>query len=167
MTGWRLVPAGPDHLPGITAIYRHHVAEGFASFEEVPPDPAEMGRRQQALLAGGYPYLVALDENEAVLGYAYAGPYRPRSAYRFTVEDSIYLDPGAAGRGIGRVLLAQLIEACRARGYRQIVAVIGDSGNAASIGLHRALGFEPAGVLRAVGLKKGRWLDSVLMQLGL
>lgn len=167
MTGWSLRPAEAADVPGIAAIYGRHVAEGFASFEEVPPEPAEMARRRETLVAGGFPYLVAVDAAGAVLGYAYAGPYRPRSAYRFTVEDSIYIAPEAAGKGVGRALLTRLIEECRALGYRQIVAVIGDSANLPSINLHRALGFEPAGLLRHVGLKKGRWLDSVLMQLSL
>jgi len=167
MSAWALRPAEAADVPGIAALYGHHVAEGFASFEEVPPDAAEMARRRETLVGSGFPYLVAADEAGTVLGYAYAGPYRPRSAYRFTVEDSIYVAPAAAGRGIGRALLTRLIEECRARGYRQIIAVIGDSANLPSIQLHRALGFEPAGLLRHVGLKKGRWLDSVLMQLSL
>ena len=126
MSAWALRPAEAADVPGIAALYGHHVAEGFASFEEVPPDAAEMARRRETLVGSGFPYLVAADEAGTVLGYAYAGPYRPRSAYRFTVEDSIYVAPAAAGRGIGRALLSRLIEECRARGYRQIIAVIGD-----------------------------------------
>ncbi len=159
-------PARAGDLDSIQRIYAHHVETGFASFEEVAPDLAEMTRRFEVLTGGGFPYLVA-EGGGAVLGYAYAGPYRPRSAYRFTLEDSVYVDPAATGRGVGRALLARLIEEARTKGFRQIVAVIGDSGNAASIGLHRAMGFADRGVLENVGLKKGRWLDSVLMQLAL
>lgn len=150
-------------LDRIQAIYSHHVLRGLASFEEVPPDQAEMGRRREDVLGRGLPYLVAEIEGD-VVGYAYAGPYRLRTAYRFTVEDSIYIDPGAVGRGVGRALLATVIDRCTEAGCRQMVAVIGDSGNAASIGLHRHLGFEPAGVLKSIGFKFGRWVDSVLMQ---
>jgi phosphinothricin acetyltransferase len=147
----------------IAAIYRHHVLHGLASFEEAPPDPAELARRRADVLARGLPHLVACD-GDTVLGYAYAGPYRTRSAYRYTVEDSVYIAPEAIRRGVGRTLLAAVIEACERAGCRQMIAVIGDSGHDASIGLHRALGFEPAGMLRAVGFKFGRWVDSVLMQ---
>ncbi|MDD3446670.1 MAG: GNAT family N-acetyltransferase [Zavarzinia sp.] len=160
-------PARAADLPAIRAIYGHHVENGFASFEEVAPTLDEMRRRFDALQAGGFPYLVAVDDDGAVAGYAYLGSYRPRSAYRFTVEDSVYVDPVRTGRGAGRVLLAGLIAAARERGYREIIAVIGDSANTGSIGLHQALGFAPVGVLRNVGFKKGRWLDSVLMQLSL
>lgn len=154
-------------LGAIAAIYAHHVENGFGSFEESAPDIAEMTRRFQAITGAGFPYLVAVDGEGAILGYAYAGPYRPRSAYRHTVEDSVYVAPGAAGRGVGRALLARLIEEARGRGFRQMIAVIGDSDNTGSIALHRSLGFSLQGVLRHVGLKKGRWLDSVLMQLSL
>ncbi|GAB4193301.1 MAG: GNAT family N-acetyltransferase [Thalassobaculales bacterium] len=156
-------PAGEADLPAIQAIYAHHVLTGYASFEEEPPPVEEMARRRQALVEAGLPYLAA-EWQGAVAGYAYAGPYRPRRAYRNTLEDSIYLAPGMAGRGIGRALLAALLERAEALGFRQMVAVIGDSGNAASIGLHAALGFTPVGVLKAVGFKHGRWVDSVLMQ---
>jgi L-amino acid N-acyltransferase YncA len=155
--------AGAD-LAAITAIYAHHVRTGFGSFEEVPPDVTELARRRGEVLARTLPYLVASDGGAAILGYAYASPYRTRSAYRFSVEDSIYVAPGAERRGIGGALLAGLIERCTAAGYRQMVAVIGDSGNAASIGLHARLGFRQVGVLAAIGLKHGRWVDSVLMQ---
>ncbi|MDJ0387637.1 GNAT family N-acetyltransferase [Roseomonas sp. E05] len=158
-----LRPATAEDIPAITAIYAHHVRHGCASFEIEPPDMAEMRRRQDALLAQDMPYLV-LEQDGVVLGYAYAGPYRPRPAYRDTVENSIYVRADQAGRGHGRRLLAALIEACEARGLRQMVAVVGDSANAASIGLHRALGFREVGVLRAVGWKHGQWLDSVLLQ---
>lgn len=155
--------ARTEDIPAITAIYAHHVLNGAASFEEVPPDAAEMSRRRQAVLARGLPYLVA-EEEGAVQGYAYAGPYRLRTAYRFTVEDSIYVAPGRAGRGIGRALLTRVIEACTEAGMRQMIAVIGDSGNVGSLRLHDSLGFEPVGVLKASGFKFGRWVDSVLMQ---
>jgi phosphinothricin acetyltransferase len=139
------------------------VKHGTASFELDPPDEAEMARRQRTLLDGGYPYIIA--EIDGVLaGYAYAGPYRPRPAYRFSVEDSIYVDPDAQRRGVGRVLLEHLIEECERRGFRQMIAVIGDSAQAPSIELHRALGFRMIGAVQNVGYKFGRWLDSVNMQ---
>lgn len=153
----------PDDLDRIQAIYAHHVLGGFASFEETAPTADELARRRADVLERGFPYLVA-EMDGRVAGYAYAGPYRLRSAYRYTVEDSIYVDPACTGAGIGRALLAELVGRCTAAGCRQMVAVIGDSGNAASIGLHRALGFAPAGVLTSVGFKFGRWVDSVLMQ---
>ncbi|HTI44888.1 MAG TPA: GNAT family N-acetyltransferase [Candidatus Nitrosotalea sp.] len=165
-------PAATDDIEAITAIYRRHVLTGTASFEEVPPDAADMAARFAAIQERGLPYLCLEDVLEAgspprLLGYAYAGPYRPRTAYRFTVEDSIYLAPEAAGRGYGKLLLTKLIEECRARELREIVAVIGDSSNHASIALHRRLGFRDVGILQQVGLKFGRWLDTVLMQLTL
>ena len=150
-------------LAQIAAIYAHHVLTGIASFEEQPPDLAEMTSRRAAIQARGLPYLVAV-EDEKVLGYAYAGPYRTRPAYRFTLEDSIYMHPAAGRRGVGTQLLSALIDDCARQGYRQMVAVIGDSDNQASIALHRKLGFQMTGVLRAVGFKFGRWVDSVLMQ---
>lgn len=150
-------------LPAITRIYAHHVRTGTASFETEPPDEAEMRSRFDAIRDKGLPWLVAEIEGR-VAGYAYASLYRARFAYRFTLEDSIYVDPAAARAGVGRALLARLIADCEAAGARQLVAVIGDSGNEASIRLHAALGFRPAGVLRHVGWKHGRWLDSVLMQ---
>ena len=152
-----------DDLARIRAIYAHHVLTGTASFEEVPPGLEELARRRDDVLARGLPYVVAETEGR-VIGYAYAGPYRLRTAYRYTVEDSIYLDPDCMGRGAGRALLSAVIDRCAAAGCRQMIAVIGGSDNAASISLHRSLGFEPAGVLKAVGFKFGRWLDSVLMQ---
>jgi L-amino acid N-acyltransferase YncA len=157
-------PAEPADIPSITAIYAQSVANETASFEVVPPDEAEMARRLAALVAEGYPYFVAEDAG-SILGFGYAGPYRQRAAYRNTVEDSIYLAEDARGRGIGGVLLRKLIDASAARGYRQMIAVIGDSDHTASIRLHRAAGFVMAGTLRNVGFKHGRWLDSVLMQL--
>lgn len=158
-----LRPATVSDVPDITAIYAHHVLTGIATFEEVPPDPAEMARRHAAVTGRGLPYLVAEEEGR-VLGYAYAGPYRERSAYRYTVEDSVYLDPAAQRRGIGRALVVRLIEDCTAWGARQMLAVIGDSGNAGSVGLHTSLGFREVGTQRAVGFKFGRWVDTVTMQ---
>lgn len=159
----RLRPVAPADLPQIQAIYAHHVTTGLASFEETPPDLAEMTRRHDTLLAAGYPYLVA-EQAGSILGYAYAGAYRARPAYRFTVENSIYVRHDLRRGGIGRLLLPALIEACAARGYRQMIAVIGDSANAASIGLHAAFGFHTIGILPSIGFKFGRWVDSVLMQ---
>jgi phosphinothricin acetyltransferase len=159
----QLRPATPDDLPQVTAIYAHHVQHGLASFELEPPSAAEMHSRYEKIVSSGYPYMVAL-EGDTVLGYAYASQYRPRPAYRFTVEDSIYVAPGQAGRGIGKALLTQLIIDCEARGYRQMLAVIGDSANAGSIGVHRSCGFELKCVLDGFGFKFGRWVDSVLMQ---
>jgi phosphinothricin acetyltransferase len=158
--------ANEADLPVITEIYDHAVRHGTATFELIPPDLAEMTRRFRALRDGGFPYLVAEFEG-AVAGYAYAGPYRPRPAYRFTVENSIYLAPAIHRRGIGRQLLARLIGECEARGYRQMIAVIGDSANAGSIGVHTRAGFTMIGTHPAVGLKFGRWLDTVMMQLPL
>ena len=150
-------------LAAVTAIYAHHVRHGRASFEEVPPDADEMARRRADVLDRGLPFLVAEAEGR-VLGYAYAAPYRLRSAYRFCLEDSVYIAEDALGRGIGRTLLTRLIEDCTGLGYRQMLAVIGDSGNAGSIAVHERLGFRHAGMLRAVGFKFGAWVDVVLMQ---
>ncbi len=152
-----------DDMAAVRDIYAHHVLEGLASFEEVAPDKSEMTRRFEAILNRRLPYMVA-ELDGAVKGYAYAAPYRSRPAYRYTVEDSIYVAPDASGRGLGRLLLSDLIEACTARGYRRMVAMIGDSGNEASINLHAKLGFEKAGLLPSAGFKLGRWVDSVLMQ---
>jgi phosphinothricin acetyltransferase len=163
MSDLTLRHASPAELPAITAIYAQHVLTGLASFETDPPALDEMRRRFDALASGGFPYLVATI-GARVLGYAYAGPYRTRPAYRYTVEDSIYVAPDAVGRGVGRALLSRLVSECEQRGYRQMLAVIGDSGNAASIGLHRACGFEMKCVLDAVGFKFDRWVDSVIMQ---
>jgi phosphinothricin acetyltransferase len=153
----------PADLPAITAIYAHHVLRGLASFELTPPDADEMARRRDEVLARGLPHLVA-EANGRLAGYAYAAPYRERPAYRYTLEDSVYIHPDCIGRGIGRALLEVLIEACTVAGYRQLIAVIGDSGNAGSIGLHAACGFVRTGLLPGVGFKFGRWVDSVLMQ---
>jgi phosphinothricin acetyltransferase len=147
----------------ITRIYADAVRHGTASFELEPPDEAEMARRQDGLLGGGYPFLVA-EISGAVVGYAYAGPYRARPAYYWTVEDSVYIAPQAQRQGIGRALLSRLIAEAEARGFRQMIAVIGDSAQTASIALHAAAGFHRIGTLAAVGFKFDRWLDSVLMQ---
>jgi phosphinothricin acetyltransferase len=163
MTALTLRDCQPADIPGIAAIYGHWVTHGLASFETEPPGEAEMARRREAVLAGGYPYLVAEGEGGRLLGYAYASAYRTRPAYRFSVENSIYVSPDATRSGAGRALLQALVARCEAAGFRLMVAVIGDSGNAPSIGLHKACGFAPAGLLPAVGWKHGRWVDSVLM----
>lgn len=155
--------ATADDAQALSAIYGHHVLHGFGTFEEEPPAAPEMERRRAAIAALGLPYLVA-EADGRVLGFAYAGPFRPRAAYRYTVEDSVYVAPDALGRGVGRAVLARVIADCEALGVRQVVAVIGDSGNAGSIGLHRALGFVDAGVGRSFGFKHGRWVDIVWMQ---
>jgi phosphinothricin acetyltransferase len=155
--------ASPADIPAITRIYAHAVRHGTASFELEPPDEAEMAARQQALLERGYPYLVA-ESGGAVIGYAYAGPYRARPAYRFSVENSVYVAADAHRRGIGRLLLDRLIADCEARGYRLMIAVIGDSAQKPSIELHRAAGFKLVGAFEGVGYKFDRWLDTVLMQ---
>ncbi|MBZ0229503.1 MAG: GNAT family N-acetyltransferase [Bauldia sp.] len=162
--GMTLRACAAGDIPEITAIYRREVLGGTASFEIEPPDEGEMERRRLALVAAGCPYLVAAAVDGAVLGYAYAGPYRPRPAYRFTLESSVYVRPDARGRGLGRLLLGALIESAEQRGFRQMVAVIGDSANRPSIALHEALGFVHASVFRSVGWKHERWLDTVLMQ---
>jgi L-amino acid N-acyltransferase YncA len=156
-------PASEADLPAITAIYEEAVRQGTATFELEPPDLAEMTRRYRALMDGGYPYFVSVLDNR-VAGYAYAGAYRPRPAYRFTVENSIYLDPSFHRRGVGVALLQRLILECEARGFRQMIAVIGDSANAGSIGVHSRCGFKMIGTHPSVGLKFGRWLDTVMMQ---
>jgi len=158
--------AGPEDTAALAAIYGHHVRHGLATFEETPPDAAEMGRRCRALQDQGLPYLVALSSEDAgeILGFAYAGAYRPRPAYRHTLEDSIYVDPQHMGRGVGGALLGRLIERSTALGYRQMVAVIGDSANLGSIRLHESFGFRPVGTLNSLGFKLGRWVDVVLLQ---
>jgi phosphinothricin acetyltransferase len=152
-----------DDIPHLTAIYAHYVLHGLASFELDPPDTAEMARRHENVTVLGLPYLVA-ELAGRVAGYAYATPYRARPAYRFTVEDSIYVHHDCAGQGVGGALLASLIQACTAAGCRQMVAVIGDSENWPSIKLHEKFGFARVGLLPAVGWKFNRWVDSVLMQ---
>jgi L-amino acid N-acyltransferase YncA len=156
-------PAAAADVGAITRIYAHAVLTGTATFEIDPPDEAEMARRLHTLSASGHPYLVA-EAGADVLGYAYAGPYRARPAYYWSVEDSIYVAPGAVRRGVGRALLARLIDDAAARGFRQMIAVIGDSSQIPSIELHRVLGFALIGTLVSVGFKHGRWLDTVLMQ---
>ena len=155
--------ASEADLPFVTEIYEHAVLHGTATFELIPPDLAEMTRRFKALMDGGFPYLASSLDGRLV-GYAYAGPYRPRPAYRFTVENSVYLKPAIHRRGIGLQLLQRLIAECEARGYRQMIAVIGDSDNAGSIGVHTRCGFQMIGTHPSVGLKFGRWLDTVMMQ---
>jgi phosphinothricin acetyltransferase len=163
MTDLPIRPATAADIPAITRIYAHAVQHGTASFELEPPDEAEMTRRQQALLDGGFPYLVATSDG-TVLGYAYAGPYRARPAYRFSVENSIYVAADAHRRGVGRALMDRLIAESEARGYRLMIAVIGDSAQTPSIALHHAAGFKLVGALEGVGYKFDRWLDTVLMQ---
>jgi len=163
MSSLEIRPAAAADLPAITDIYRHAVLHGTATFELIPPDLAEMTRRFDLLRDGGFPYLVAAREGRAV-GYAYAGVHRPRPAYRFTVENSVYLEPVIHRRGIGLQLMRRLIAECEARGYRQMIAVIGDSANAGSIGVHTKCGFQMIGTHPNVGFKFGRWLDTVMMQ---
>ena len=162
----RLRPCRPEDIPAIQAIYAEAVLTGTASFELDPPSVEEMRARWQKITAEGYPYVVATID-DALVGYAYAGAYRPRRAYRGTVENSIYVHSGCRGSGVGRALLVELIARCTEAGFRQMIAVIGDSANAGSIGLHRSLGFDMVGTLKSVGWKHGRWLDTVLMQLPL
>ncbi len=159
----RIRSATPADAAEIAAIYGHHVSHGLGTFEEVPPSAGEIEARLAAVLNEGLPYLVAISGGR-VLGFAYAAPFRPRAAYRYTVEDSIYVAPESVGRGVGIALLSAVITACERLGKRQMIAVIGDSHNAASIGLHAALGFARSGVGHAVGFKHGRWVDIVWMQ---
>ena len=166
MPSLEIRPTIAADLPAITEIYEHAVRYGTATFELIPPDLAEMTRRYGVLMEGGLPYFVAALDGR-VIGYAYAGAYRPRQAYRFTVENSVYLEPAIHRHGIGLQLLQRLIAECEARGYRQMIAVIGDSANAGSIGVHTKCGFQMVGTHRHVGLKFGRWLDTVMMQLAL
>lgn len=156
-------PATADDLPAIQSIYAHHVLRGLASFEESAPPVEEMRRRFDEVCGRGLPYLAA-DFGGTLVGYGYCAPYRSRSAYRFSLEDSVYVRNGSEGRGVGSALLGALIERCEGLGYRQIIAVIGDSANAASINLHASFGFVRVGTLRSAGFKFGRWVDSVIMQ---
>jgi L-amino acid N-acyltransferase YncA len=156
-------PATPDDIAAIQVIYAHHVEKGLASFEEAVPPPDEMRRRFEDISGRGLPYVVA-DLGGSVAGYGYCALYRTRSAYRYALEDSVYVRHDAQGRGVGAAILADLIRRCEGLGYRQLIAVIGDSGHAASIGLHASLGFLRVGTLRSVGFKFGRWVDSVIMQ---
>ena len=156
-------PSREEDLTQVTAIYAHHVLHGTGTFETTPPSAQEMGMRRSDVLSKGLPYLVAEDQGE-ILGFAYCQWFKPRPAYRFSAEDSIYLHPQASGRGVGRELLSALALQAEEAGIRKLIAVIGDSANAASIGVHRALGFTQVGVLRACGWKFGQWLDIVLME---
>jgi phosphinothricin acetyltransferase len=156
-------PSTEADAEALAAIYGHHVLHGFGTFEEVPPSPADMAARRAAVVAHGLPHLVA-EEGGTVLGFAYAAPFRPRSAYRYAVEDSVYIAPDVISQGLGKALLTEVLVACEALGVRQVVAVIGDSENAGSIGLHRSLGFTHSGVGQSVGWKHGRWVDIVWMQ---
>jgi len=156
-------PAKPDDLAAVDAIYSHHVLKGLASFEEVPPAREEIARRYQDVTSSGLPWIVA-QYGDRIAGYGYCALYRTRSAYRYSLEDSIYVHHEMHGRGIGSALLAELIRLCETAGYRQLIAVIGDSAHAASINLHAAAGFVRVGTLRSVGFKFGRWVDSVIMQ---
>ena len=159
-------PAAAQDLPAIQSIYAHHVLHGLASFEETPPALEEIRRRFGDITGQGLPYFAAEEKGE-ILGYGYCSLYRSRSAYRYTLEDSVYVRQGLHRKGVGKAILQALIERCTALNYRQIIAVIGDSANAGSINLHASLGFVRAGNLRSTGLKFGRWVDSVLMQLPL
>lgn len=157
-------PATADDMTAVQAIYAHYVETSTATFEEVAPTLGEMRRRRADTQARGLPYLIAANGDDAILGFAYASPFRTRSAYRFTVEDSVYVAPDAQRSGVGRMLLLTLAERCAAIGYRQMVAVIGGNANAASIALHIRCGFRQVGLMPAVGFKFGRWIDSVRMQ---
>ncbi|HWW43930.1 MAG TPA: GNAT family N-acetyltransferase [Acidimicrobiia bacterium] len=151
-------------IAAVQAIYAHHVLHGLGSFEHEPPPAEEMADRRRVIVDRGLPYLVAVGSDSGVLGFAYAAPYRARPAYRSTVEESVYVAPAALRRGVGRALLDEVVRRCVAAGARQMVAVIGDSGNRGSVALHAAAGFREVGVLRAVGWKHGRWVDTVIMQ---
>ncbi|MFD2238690.1 GNAT family N-acetyltransferase [Aureimonas populi] len=164
MSAFVLRPARSADIPAITEIYEHAVLHGTASFELTPPRETEMAARFDTLAGQGYPYIVACDTDGTVIAYAYAGPFRTRPAYRWSVEDSIYLAPAAQGRGIGTALLERLVELCEEAGFRQMIAVIGGSEHKASIRLHEKLGFRLIGVFEGSGFKFGRWLDTVLMQ---
>jgi L-amino acid N-acyltransferase YncA len=156
-------PSRDEDLDAITRIYGHHVLHGTGTFETTPPTLADMTARRADVLAKGLPWLVA-EEGGQVLGFAYGNWFKPRPAYRFSVEDSIYMDPAAHRKGLGRALLAELLAVLERTGTRKVMAVIGDSANAGSIGVHKALGFEPVGVVQSCGWKFDRWLDIVLMQ---
>jgi L-amino acid N-acyltransferase YncA len=163
MSSISIRPVSPGDIAAVTRIYAHAVIHGTASFEIEPPSEAEMARRQKELADGGYPFLVA-ELDGTLAGYAYAGPYRHRPAYHWSVEDSVYVDPEMQRGGVGRALLAALVAAAERGGFIQMIAVIGDSAQAPSIALHRALGFRMVGTIENVGYKNGCWLDSVLMQ---
>lgn len=156
-------PATPEDLGAVQSIYAHHVLKGLASFEEVPPSRDEIARRYQEVIGSGLPWIVA-QYGDAIAGYGYCALYRMRTAYRYSLEDSVYVRHDMHGQGIGRLLLSELIVRCEGLGYRQLIAVIGDSANTASISLHASAGFLRTGTLRSVGFKFGRWVDSVIMQ---
>lgn len=162
-TGIVVRDAGEADMPAVQGIYAHYVLSSLATFEETPPSVEVMRARRRACLDNGLPYLVAVAEGE-VVGFAYAGAYHARTAYRFAVEDSVYVADGVRGRGVGSALLGQLLERCEAGPWRQMIAIVGDSGNAGSIGLHRRFGFEFTGVLKSVGYKFGRWVDTPILQ---
>lgn len=157
-------PSQPLDLPAITAIYHHHVLHGTGTFEEEPPSLPEMATRRDDVLRKNLPWLVAEGDDGTILGYAYANWFKPRPAYRFSAEDSIYVADHARGQGIGRLLLDALCRECESCGVRKIIAVIGDSNNVGSVGVHRAAGFDHVGTLRSVGWKFDRWLDVVMME---
>jgi L-amino acid N-acyltransferase YncA len=165
--GVTLREADDGDAEAIAALYAHYVRSAPATFEEVPPDTAEISRRIRAVQAAGLPWRVTTDLQGALLGYAYASPYRMRSAYRYTLENSVYIAPHCVGIGLGATLMGEVIDRCAALGYRQMLAVIGDSANTASLALHTRLGFSMVGIHRAVGFKFGRWIDVVHMQLAL
>lgn len=167
MSAYALRDATLADIPRITAIYGHSVLHGAASYELVPPGEAEMRARFEALKGQGYPFIVAEDASGVVLGYAYAGPFRTRPAYRWSVEDSVYIAPEAHGQGAGRALLLRLVELCGEKGFRQMIAVIGGSDHAPSIRLHERAGFRTIGIFQGSGFKFGRWIDTVFMQMQL
>lgn len=156
-------PSQPEDLSAITAIYQHHVLNGTGTFEIEPPSQEDMTARRADVLGKGLPYLV-IEENSQVLGFAYCNWFKPRPAYRFSAEDSIYLAPNASGKGWGRLLLAELCRAAEVAGIRKLIAVIGDSANEGSIGVHKSLGFQSVGVVKSCGWKFNRWLDIVMME---
>ena len=156
-------PSRDEDLDAITRIYAHHVLHGTGTFETTPPTRDEMAGRRADVLGQGLPWLV-IEVDGQVMGYAYGNWFKPRPAYRYSVEDSIYMAPESAGKGLGKLLLTELLAQCERAGVRKVMAVIGDSANAGSIGVHKALGFEQVGVVQSCGWKFGRWLDIVLMQ---
>jgi len=164
MPSYSIRDAALSDIPAITAIYRHAVLHGTASFELDPPDEAEMRQRMQSVLDPGYPYIVAETGDGAIAGYAYANAFRTRPAYRWSVENSVYVDPAMQGRGFGKALMLDLLDRTESAGFRQVIAVIGGSAHKASIRLHESLGFEMIGVFKGSGFKFGQWLDTVLMQ---
>ena len=164
MSAFTLREATLADIPAICRIYEHAVLHGTATYELVPPDETEMTSRFLTLTRQGYPYLVACNAEGRVIAYAYAGPFRARPAYRWSVEDSIYLEPEAQGKGVGTAILSRLIELCQEKGFRQMIAVIGGADNRGSIRVHERLGFRPIGLFEGSGFKFGRWIDTVLMQ---